>query len=403
MECLGGCVIFIAIFVGHQSLLQQHILLTIGSFVYGVPIPLAHLLNETRVRNIIIHKGWLEGFKSIFYSPKKIKQLERERIVNYLHDKSDDRVQCERVRMNVNGYQVIYQKGNVDNLQNRIPVGTSHILESNQTRKNESPSKKIFQWGQSVKFKQIPYFSNGDGLVASEHSHAVIETNYSLEETTNGELHHKNVCSKELSERDQIKEDYETSITDTTSKDEFCEINLTKSILPNKLLMCSDISFITSFSEQSDKVINLLVDENFKLFSRRYILRNLVKLLKNHAKESDYKKCFGHLCCLESYPVEQKDTESKLNFIISLINAWYLNQKRPNGLIPNDLSTFQAIRNEDKLVNIDQPQNQIKIYREKYIHQMLESVLIDHQYYKYLEALYDLEDEQEEEELVYGW
>ena len=167
--------------------------------------------------------------------------------------------------------------------------------------------------------------------------------------------------------------------------------------------MCSDISFITSFSEQSDKVINLLVDENFKLFSRRYILRNLVKLLKNHAKESDYKKCFGHLCCLESYPVEQKDTESKLNFIISLINAWYLNQKRPNGFIPNDLSTFQAIRNEDKLVNIDQPQNQIKIYREKYIHQMLESVSIDHQYYKYLEALYDLEDEREEEELVYGW
>ena len=85
VECLGGCFIFIAIFIGHESLLQQHILLTIGSFIYGVPIPLAYLLNETRVRNIIIKKGWLEGFISIFHSPEKIKELERERIINYLH------------------------------------------------------------------------------------------------------------------------------------------------------------------------------------------------------------------------------------------------------------------------------------------------------------------------------
>ena len=85
VECLGGCIIFIAIFIGDESLLQQHILLTIGSFIYGVPIPLAYLLNETRVRNIIIKKGWLEGFISIFHSPEKIKELERERIVDYFH------------------------------------------------------------------------------------------------------------------------------------------------------------------------------------------------------------------------------------------------------------------------------------------------------------------------------
>ena len=78
VECIGGTFIFIVIFVAEKSLLQQHVLLTIGSFVFGVPIPLAYLLNETRVRTTIIQHGWLKGFKSIFLSSERIKQLERD-------------------------------------------------------------------------------------------------------------------------------------------------------------------------------------------------------------------------------------------------------------------------------------------------------------------------------------
>ena len=53
--------------------------------MYGVPIPMAYLLNETRVRNVIIHSGWVEGFKALFHSDEKIKQMKRERILSFLH------------------------------------------------------------------------------------------------------------------------------------------------------------------------------------------------------------------------------------------------------------------------------------------------------------------------------
>jgi hypothetical protein len=84
VECTGCLFILFIYFVGEEFLLQ-HILLSLGMFIYGVPIPIAYLLNETRVRNVIISKGWVEGFKSIFNSDQKIKQMERERIVSFLH------------------------------------------------------------------------------------------------------------------------------------------------------------------------------------------------------------------------------------------------------------------------------------------------------------------------------
>ena len=94
VECIGGTFIFIVIFAAEKSLLQQHVLLTIGSFVFGVPIPLAYLLNETRVRTTIIQQGWLKGFKSIFLSSERIKQLERDEIIKFLH--SDHVLTCKK-------------------------------------------------------------------------------------------------------------------------------------------------------------------------------------------------------------------------------------------------------------------------------------------------------------------
>ena len=84
VECIGCLFIFFVFFIGEKRFLQ-HVLLSVGTFIYGVPIPFAYLLNESRVRNTIIDEGWVEGFKSIFYSNEKIKQLKRKRIVSYLH------------------------------------------------------------------------------------------------------------------------------------------------------------------------------------------------------------------------------------------------------------------------------------------------------------------------------
>ena len=84
VEFLGSMFCIFVYFVGNQLLLQ-HILLTIGSLIYGVAIPLAFLLNESRVRDEILSKGWLQGFKAIFYSPQRIKMLERKKMLNLLH------------------------------------------------------------------------------------------------------------------------------------------------------------------------------------------------------------------------------------------------------------------------------------------------------------------------------
>ena len=42
-------------------------------FAYAIPVPLAHLFSEVRVRNIIIEKGWYPGLKSIFQTSEAIR------------------------------------------------------------------------------------------------------------------------------------------------------------------------------------------------------------------------------------------------------------------------------------------------------------------------------------------
>ena len=82
VEFVGGSFMFIVFFVGENkvaySLLYQRILFCIGTFIYGIPIPIAYLYNESRVRNVIVKHDWIEGLRAIFYSNQKIRNLERE-------------------------------------------------------------------------------------------------------------------------------------------------------------------------------------------------------------------------------------------------------------------------------------------------------------------------------------
>ena len=350
VECLGGCFIFIAIFIGDESLLQQHILLTIGSFIYGVPIPLAYLLNETRVRNIIIKKGWLEGFISIFHSPEKIKELERERIVNYLHP-------------NISSNNDIYISQKIDKYHE-----VTHIINN----QNEMCHK--------VENAQI--------------NRHVINKSFLQEELQDENIlnpRDTKILASNFDNSDEIRVDpsYRTDVLSLNTKN-------------HKLLMCSDTSFIQSFFEQSDRVIDLLCDDNFKIFSRKYILDTILKLLKTNAKETDYKKYFGHLCCLESYPEEQKDSESKLNFIISLMNAWFL-MKNKTYLSEVQQPLTKNCENQRIRKNEANYQHEKRNAREQIINNLIKDISSDAQYIQHLKVLYDLEDEEDEEELVYGW
>ena len=59
-------VLFILKVFGKQTILTQYIMNSIIWTVFAVPIPLSHLLNEGRVKDIIVQSGWVEGLKSVF-------------------------------------------------------------------------------------------------------------------------------------------------------------------------------------------------------------------------------------------------------------------------------------------------------------------------------------------------
>ena len=92
-----------------------------------------------------------------------------------------------------------------------------------------------------------------------------------------------------------------------------------------KLLMDMNDSVLNSiFGEHSTDVINMLADQDFRIFSRTYILEHTLNLLKDDKNVSDYRKFFHHICYLESYPRCQEDDDKKLHLAMSLINAWNL-------------------------------------------------------------------------------
>ena len=82
IDVVAGTFILFLLFIGENkvsySLLYQRILFCFGTLLYGILIPIAHLLNESRVRNIIVKDGWLKGFISIFHSEKQIRQFQRK-------------------------------------------------------------------------------------------------------------------------------------------------------------------------------------------------------------------------------------------------------------------------------------------------------------------------------------
>ena len=80
IDSVTGVFILLLLFIGENkvsySLLYQRILFCFGNFAYGILTPIAHLLNESRVRNIIVKDGWFNGFISIFYSEKKMREYQ---------------------------------------------------------------------------------------------------------------------------------------------------------------------------------------------------------------------------------------------------------------------------------------------------------------------------------------
>ena len=56
----------------------QYMAFSLWVLNYSCLIPMSYLLNEKRVKDIVIEKGWIEGIKAVFHSPKKIRQLQMQ-------------------------------------------------------------------------------------------------------------------------------------------------------------------------------------------------------------------------------------------------------------------------------------------------------------------------------------
>ena len=83
IDTIAGTFIIALFFYGENkgpnSLLYQRILHCVGAFCYGILIPMAHLLNESRLRTIIVNDGWFQGFKSIFCCGNKTRSNRRRK------------------------------------------------------------------------------------------------------------------------------------------------------------------------------------------------------------------------------------------------------------------------------------------------------------------------------------
>ena len=371
VECLGGIFIFIVIFVADKSLLQQHVMLTIGSFVYGVPIPLAYLLNETRVRNIIIQNGWIEGVKSIFHSSERLKQLERDKIVKCFH--------YDKLLIHQNEPPIKLCKVNIKNVQGKAldldhVLTDCHVIEIDHNKQEGKFDDSVLRKNYDVELK--PFFNSEVQPIDNVIATVEVET-----------ATVQKPCFSARKDSDEV----------ITAK--LCILEYQEDAIDVKLLMDMDAALINSvFFEQSNEVISLLTNFDFKVFARSYILKNTLKLLND---ESDYQKYFKHICDLECYTNSQDDNDKKLHLLISLINAWHLRKyqhtpKRQNSA-NNERQTINRLSVDD--IVDDQGLHE----RKRILDSLLSNVNNDEEYKRFLDKLYIIEEERKVDELVYGW
>ena len=62
----NGSIIYIVLLFFHQTMVLQYVCGSLMWFMFSILVPLAHLMNEDRVKTIIIQSGWREGIKSVF-------------------------------------------------------------------------------------------------------------------------------------------------------------------------------------------------------------------------------------------------------------------------------------------------------------------------------------------------
>ena len=113
-----------------NNLLVQYTCFTLMIMMYSIPIPMSYLLNEKRVKDIIIQDGWIAGVKAIFDTPEKIRKLETDRFL----------------------YSKVVRNDKDENTPKVVKVETTAVLDGNVVHTNISQTESI------LPSKQVRYY-----------------------------------------------------------------------------------------------------------------------------------------------------------------------------------------------------------------------------------------------------
>ena len=420
VECIGCILISLVFFVGDKFLLQRT-LLSFGAFVYGIPIPIAYLLNESRIRNIVLTKGWLKAFVSIFHSSRKIKRIKRKTMFLSLHPQ--DEILPGAPEFSKGCVPVSYRKhkhkrNRFPSLQNTpkskdqksiakktIPTFRSNNDNINQTMSIQNES--IYAEGHDSKMCNL---ERGTTQPSKKHNNVkndiVVHCETPPSAVHMAMIHHKieNDVSSPSKNKNYIKvhrkQESAMSLIGSEASESSSNIGHEKENCDG--LSDVDVQLIikSTFSDDyKDKILEILFKKDFKVFSRTYVLKHLLYNLSGNLHKSDFLKYFNYLCHLEEFPQKDGDRETNLNLIISLVNAWHLCK------IDNRWNNMLGDANQDRERSTPNAKllDERTLERKRICELMLLNVSLDIQYVKYLKELCEMEESDEVDEGVVFW
>ena len=106
--------------------------------MYSVPIPISYLINESRVKDTIISSGWVEGFKSIFHSEEKIRDIRRQLFLNKAESSKTSTNLTREQEIGSQSEKLFYKSGKnikvaiVSYLQNISFIEAEKLLDQNK-------------------------------------------------------------------------------------------------------------------------------------------------------------------------------------------------------------------------------------------------------------------------------
>lgn len=280
VECIG-CILILFIFLIGDQYLLQHVFLTVAIFIYGVPIPIAYLLNETRVRDVIVNKGWIEGFKAIFYSSKRIKQKKRKKVLGWLHQEE--------------GQSILMKK--------KIVLSSCRKFKFEEEVKppddwKETSSAQLPKGEVNIMINEMYNIENENTLLTESEGNTDADISSSTQRppaTTQTKPLDEVALRKKIhaNRNNQSKESgaLQTSNGFHSTK----KGNNENSKRKNSHLFVDASLIEATFSEESETVVSILKDDTFKVFARNHILNHILNDLNKGKSDSDYHKYFEHI------------------------------------------------------------------------------------------------------------